>query len=79
MLVTKTLHMKTTKDRLRTHQTIIEILEAIQTFENLIMSKMDSINGFAGTFRELRIKYTHDIDIYERCIVRLNERIENLS
>lgn len=56
----------------------IEIQEAIEHFKRLIRSKNDSINGFAGTFPELRKKYFDNIHTYNRCIIRLEERFEKL-
>ena len=70
--------MKTTKQRIRTHETLIEILEAIQSFEGYIQHRQESINGFAGTFPRLRNEYLHNIDIYQRCITRLNLRHSTL-
>jgi hypothetical protein len=56
------------------HQVCIEILEGIQYFEQSKKHKIESIEGFAGTFPELRRKYVHEIDIYNRCIKRLEQR-----
>tara|TARA_R110002020_G_scaffold288718_2_gene504198 strand:+ start:367 stop:582 length:216 start_codon:yes stop_codon:yes gene_type:complete len=53
---------------------LLEIQEAIESFENRIELTQESIDGCAGQFRELRDKYTDRIDTYERCIDRLNER-----
>jgi len=61
------------------HEKSIKILEAIKYFEKMICSKVDSINGFAGTFTELRKKYYHNIDIYNMCIDRLILRYNNFN
>ena len=58
------------------HQLCIEILEGVKYFEKAIELKKYSINGFSGTFPELRRKYIHDVDIYERCVKRLKQRYD---
>ena len=67
-----------TKTLIDNHQLCIEILEGISHFQSSIRLKKESLNGFAGTFYELRIKYAHNIDIYNRCINRLNQRYNNI-
>lgn len=61
------------------HQMCIEIMEAIQSFKNRKQLRIDSINGFSGTFPELRRKYSNDIDTINMCINRLYLRYENLK
>ena len=56
------------------HQMCIEILEAIMRFEQQKKHKIESIEGFAGTFPDLRKKYVNDIDTINRCIKRLKQR-----
>lgn len=56
------------------HQLKIEILEAIQHFARMIEHKQESIDGFPGTFINLRMKYLHNIEIYNKCINRLKQR-----
>ena len=63
--------MKTLIDK---HQTCIEILEAIQYFKIRKITTDKSLNGFAGTFQNLRRKYEHDFIIYDMCIERLKQR-----
>lgn len=63
--------MKTLIDK---HQTCIEILEAIQYFKIRKITTNKSLNGFAGTFPNLRRKYEHTIIIYDMCIERLKQR-----
>ena len=67
-----------TAELIKKHETLIEILEAIKTFEMLKKSAKENIEGFCGTFPELRRKYHHKNDIYGRCIARLEERYLNL-
>ena len=55
-------------------QVCIEILDAISYFKKMKQHKVDSINGFQGTFPELRAKYIDNIDTYNRCIERLYKR-----
>jgi hypothetical protein len=66
------------KELINKHQKCIEILEAVQTFEMLIKSAQENIDGFCGTFPELRKKYKHNKEIYQMCINRLMQRYENL-
>jgi len=63
-----------TTHHIKQHEVCIEILEGINHFKRMIDSRKESILGFAGTFYDLRIKYTHDIEIYNMCINRLEER-----
>jgi hypothetical protein len=60
------------------HQQGIEILEAMETFNRRIKSTQDSLNGFGGQFEWLRKKYTHNIEIYEKCVERLYQRYMKL-
>lgn len=53
---------------------LLEIQEAVEYFERKIEFRQKSIVGFAGHFKDIRDKYTNDIDTYEMCIDRLNER-----
>ena len=57
----------------------IALVEGIQHFEMRINHTKQNIEGFCGTFPELRKKYTEDIDTYKRCIKRLLERYNKLS
>ena len=65
-------------NRIEKHQQCIDILMGIKSFQRRIITVEESINGFPGTFLELRIKYAHRIDIYIRCINRLNQRYYKL-
>jgi len=60
------------------HEMCIELIHAKKYFERLIISRDDGINGFSGTFPSLKRKYIHDIEIYKRCIERLNLRYRNI-
>jgi hypothetical protein len=64
---------------IKTHQTCIEILEGIQQFKRLGDVTFESMVQLKeGLFPELEKKYLHQLDIYERCIERLNERYYNV-
>jgi hypothetical protein len=55
------------------------ILEAIDFLLNVKKkSRIESIEGFAGTFPELRRKAIHDIDIIHRTVTRLHERYNKI-
>ena len=60
------------------HQMCIAILEGIMHFEQRKKHRIESINGFAGTFPELRRKYLNDIDTINRCIKRLEQRYQRV-
>ena len=60
------------------HQMCIEILEGIMRFEQRKKHRIESIEGFAGTFPELRKKYVNDIDTINRCIKRLEQRYKRI-
>ena len=70
--------MINTKELIAKHDKSIAILEGIQHFETMIKHTNDSINGFGGSFKDLREKYTDKIDTYNRCIERLYSRYNNL-
>ena len=56
------------------HQMCIEILKDIMHFEQRKKHKIESIEGFPGTFPKLRRGYVNDIDTINRCIKRLEQR-----
>ena len=63
---------------LKKHEECINILDAIEFFKEKISLRIQAINGFPGTFADLRKKYVNDIDTYKRCISRLYERHERI-
>jgi hypothetical protein len=66
--------------RLKKCETLIEILEAIQYFENQINEKeWENEFGAGLAFSSVCSKNQHLIIIYNMCIVRLNERFIRLS
>ena len=73
-----TINKMTTTELIKKHQSCIEILVAVLTFEMLIKSGKENIDGFCGTFPELRRKYIHNVEIYKMCIDRLNLRYKTL-
>lgn len=67
-----------TKETIKAHEKAIEILETIAYFERIRKTTEDSLNGFAGSFAGLRVKYKHKLEIYSMCINRLYERYVKL-
>jgi hypothetical protein len=67
-----------TKGLITKYEKSIAILEGIQHFKTMIKHTNNSINGFGGSFRDLREKYMDKIDTYNRCIERLYNRYNNL-
>lgn len=63
---------------IKKHERAVEILEAIQSFEKRIELNKESINGFPGTFPQLRQKYENRIDTIQRCIKRLYRMYNSL-
>ena len=61
-----------------THEKAIEILEGIKSFSCQIKIRVESVNGFPGTFPDLRKRYLNEIDTKKRCIIRLKERYVKL-
>ena len=53
------------------HKKAIELLEGIKGLEKRKELTIDSLNGFAGTFPELRRKYLNRIDTLSKCIDKL--------
>ena len=65
--------------RIEKLETLIKIEERIQYYDNQINELVHSNQLGAGDmFISIRLKNTHDIEIYHRCIDRLNERFNKL-
>lgn len=63
------------KKQIDIHEKCIGISKAIEYFQQKIQSKKESIAGFAVfNFPDIKRKWEHDMNIYERCIDRLFER-----
>ena len=50
---------------------LIEILDAIDAFDRRIDLAQGSLDGFPGTFPNLRAKYLNDINTRKRCIEKM--------
>jgi len=61
-------------NRLKQHENCIEILEAIERFERFKSDKKYSIFFHSNYFTGMKKKLRHEIEIYEMCIKRLEER-----
>ena len=65
--------------RLEKLETLIELEEAIQVFENRIHEKEWSNEfGIGLELKSINDQNTNDIDTYKRGIIRLNERFNKL-
>jgi len=65
--------------RIEKLEALIKIEEGIQYYDNQINELVYSNQLGAGhMFISIRLKNTHDIEIYEMCIDRLNERFNKL-
>jgi len=59
---------------------LLEIQEAIESFENRIAeTKWSNEFGTGLQLQSIRKINDHDIDIYTRCIERLNDRFRKLA
>lgn len=65
-----------TKAELDKLETCVKIVEGIRFFKRMIESQQESLDGFQGTFPELRRKLIHRAEIYQKCADRLQERYE---
>lgn len=63
-----------TDEKIKYLEVAAEIQQGIGYFEAQIKNKKTSIRIMAGNFPDLEAKYLNDIDTYERCIVRLQQR-----
>lgn len=61
--------------RLEKLETLVKIEEGIQSFQDRIEIAEEIIVKEGSYFREIRDIYTDKKDTYERCIVRLEERL----
>jgi hypothetical protein len=61
--------------RLEKLETLVKIEEGIQSYINRIEIAEEIIENEGSYFREIRDIYTNKKDTYERCIVRLEERL----
>ena len=55
-------------------ETMLKIQEGINQFKLLIEIQLDNLGKHGKDFSFMRKKYLHDIDIYNMCINRLEER-----
>ncbi len=66
--------------RIKTLETLILIEETKQYYENQIDELVYSNQlGAGNVFMSVRLRNTHDIEIYDMCIDRLEERFSKLA
>ena len=64
-----------TKTIIDNHQLCIEIMEGIASFQRYILNAQRNLEQYQEfRFRDMEENQKHQIDIYERCIVRLQLR-----
>jgi len=68
----------TPKEKIAKLEDCIKLQEGIIRFARKIDLYTEYLNGFYGEFYGLRVKYTHNIDIYKKCIVRLKSRYNKI-
>ena len=57
----------------------IEILEAIRSFQRMIVRTEDTMNSLNELFPTRTEKRDHQIDIYNRCINRLYKKYQSIE
>jgi len=61
-------------NRKETLETMLKIQDGINQFKLLIEIQLDNVAKHGKNFSFMRKQYFHNIDIYNRCILRLEER-----
>lgn len=72
----KDLTMNTTQELIERHEECINILDSITHFERLIRVDKDTIDQLPIEFKDVRDKFNHKIDVYQKCIERLEQRYQ---
>ncbi len=67
-----------TRTLIHQHQRAIDMLEEIEHAQKRRQIYVESLQGIAGEFLNLRTKYTHYIEIIDAAIVRLWERYQRI-
>ena len=68
-----------TQDKISQQIIGLEILEAIKTFEKKINFSKSHIKLINGHFPNTEKHHAHKIEIYTKCIERLNQRLDRLN
>jgi len=69
----------TTQQLIDHHEKALRLLENIKMHERMIASKIDSINGFAGTFPNLRADLSKQIETRKRRLKLAQQLYINLQ
>ena len=72
----KDLTMNTTQELIERHEECINILDSITHFKRLIEVDKDTIDQLPIEFKDVRDKFNHKIDVYQKCIERLEQRYQ---
>lgn len=65
-----------TEKELERLETCTKIVEGIGYFKRMLKSGQESLDGFQGTFPELRRKLVHRMEVHQKCVDRLQQRYE---
>ena len=66
------------KQTIKSHETLIAILEAIHYFTRRVNNYSESLEGIQAAFPGLKSRLVHDIEICKMCTKRLEERYYKL-
>jgi hypothetical protein len=66
------------KQIIKTHETLIELVEGISYFTRRVGNYSESLGGIQAIFPRLKSRLEHDIEICEMCIKRLESRYYKL-
>lgn len=69
----------TIETQIKRHERCLEILQAIQSLKVRRQCNRDSLNGFQGTFPSLRRRLENNIDTLDKCIIKLNNKYQNIN
>jgi septation ring formation regulator EzrA len=69
----------TIETQIKLHERCLEILQAIQSLKVRRQCNRDSLNGFQGTFPSLRRRLENNIDTLDKCIIKLNNKYQNIN
>ena len=67
-------------DKINTHEVLIQVLEVIRCCEQLKSIHLERIapDSYYRNFPDLVAKYKYKVEIYDMCLIRLNERYQKL-
>ena len=74
MKITEQLKDKKIQNVIKTHEQCIKLFEAIEGLKWRKKRRQEDLDGFAGTFPELKRSLINNIDTLDRCIYRISKK-----